>query len=165
MGNYDSDSYYDDILRTAVKAAAATGPLVISPIPGTDLVVVGTIWGTMAAEIAKLNNVKLEKEAAVKIAVAVLTGLGAYAASVKAFLYIISKVPGIGWVAGSGVNSVANTALTLWFAFALIDLFDEDGDVVDLEGYVTFLISEVRPRNNGKKFARAAAFIKRWKQG
>ncbi len=38
-----SDQDYDDIIRKAVAAAAATGPLAMSPVPATDTVAVAGI--------------------------------------------------------------------------------------------------------------------------
>ena len=160
MSNYDGDAKYDEIVKLAIAGAAIAGPAVFIA-PMADLIIVGKHWATMAVEIARLNDVKLEKEAAGKVMTAVAIGVGAYVGAVKIFNFVITKIPGIGTAAGIGVNSGVNVALTLWLAFALIDLFSQDGEKKRLEDYAEFLIRELKPRMNTEKIKRSIAFVKR----
>lgn len=157
---YEDDAEYDPILRAATGAAASTGPLVLLLVPGLDFTVMAGIWGTMIVNIASRNGVAMDRQSAVRIATAIITGFGAYAASAKTFVWAIGKIPGIGWVAAGGINSAANAIMTLWLGFALIDLFDREKPTT-LEDYVKFLISELRPKINAGKMARSVAFFQR----
>ena len=161
MSDFASDAQYDRIISVAIAGAAAAGPLIIVAPPMADLVVVGKHWTAMAIEIARMNGVSLEKKSVAKIMTAVAAGVGAYVGAVKLFNFVISKVPGIGMAAGAGVNSGVNVLLTLWLAFALIDLFSKEGKKEKFEDYAGFLLEELKPSLNKKKIQRAIAFAKR----
>jgi uncharacterized protein (DUF697 family) len=156
-----ADEEYDGVLRTAVAASAATGPLIILPIPGTDMAAVAAIWTTMAVNIAQRSGQTLEGGTARRVVLAVAAGAGAYWANVKAVMWLVSKIPGIGMVGGSSVNGLVNALSTLWLAFALIDLFERDGGV-NFEFSVQFLVEEMKPSPNGRKFRRVQRFFRRW---
>ncbi len=157
-----ADEDYDGILRTAVAAGGATGPLIISPVPGTDMAAVAAIWTTMAVNIARRNGHTVEGEAARRVILAVVAGAGAYWANAKLVMWFISKIPGIGMVGASGVNGGINALSTLWLGFALIDLFEQRSGGVDLEFSVDFLVKEMKLRPNGRKLRRLQAFFRRW---
>lgn len=155
---HESDAKYDKIVMAAVAGAAATGPsIVVAPI--VDVGAVAGVWTVMAMEIAKKNNVTLDKKSTGKVIMAALTGMGAYRAGAKIFLTVIGKIPGAGMVLGSGINSAANVATTLWFAYGLIDLFE--GDLEGIEDHFLHLVAELKPRASREKVARVRAFIKR----
>jgi uncharacterized protein (DUF697 family) len=159
-GKYDNDEQYDDILTVAILAAAASGPSII--IPGADVGAVAGIWTTMVMSIAEKNGVTLEKKATGKIMLTILTGLGAYVGSVKVFLAIVSKIPGIGMLGASAANSIANIVLTIWLAFTMIDLFDRERGVKNLEGYTEFILGALRPKSAMTKMGgRTAALLRR----
>lgn len=159
MGKHDGDAKYDRIILRALGEAALTGPMVIVPIPQADLVAVATVWTTLTKEIAAQNDITIDRKQTARMILGILTGLGGYAAGAKAFLKIVSKIPGIGMAAGSGINGTVNTVMTLWFAFATIDLYDQDKG--GLEGYTSYVINELKPKANKEKLVRTAAFLGR----
>jgi uncharacterized protein (DUF697 family) len=156
------DENYDGILRTAVAAAGATGPLIILPVPGADAAAIAGIWTTMAVSIARRNGSTVESETARRVMLAVVAGAGAYWANAKAVMWFISKIPGVGMVSASGVNGGINALSTLWLGFALVDLFEQKSGGVDLEFSVDFLVKEMKLRPNGRKLRRLQAFFRRW---
>jgi hypothetical protein len=89
-----------------------------------------------------------------------MAGAGAYYTGVRFFLWIVAKVPGIGMVAGAGAMSTINVAVTLWLAFAMVDLFEQH-DSVNAEFCVDFLKREMKPGVNLRKLKRIKDFMKR----
>lgn len=157
-----SDQDYDDIIRKAVAAAAATGPLAMSPIPATDTVAVAGIWTTMMIAIARRTGHSLDVETAKKVVLAVIVQATAYWTGSKTLTWIIAKFPGIGWVTGSATNSVLNVAFTVWLGYALIDLFErEDFELIDWPAYAGFLKDAMKPWGDVGKLRRARDFFKR----
>lgn len=159
MGKHDSDAQYDRILMKALGEAVLTGPMVAVPIWQADLVAVSTVWTALTKEIAAKNGVPLDVKQTTRIILGILTGLGGYAVGVKAFLKIGSKIPGFGMVFGSSINAAINATLTLWFAFATIDLYDQDKG--GLEGYTEYILNELKPTAGKAKIVRTAAFFSR----
>lgn len=158
-----ADEDYDGIIRTAFVAASATGPLVISPIPGSDLVVVTGIWTTMMTGIARKTGHSLDVETGKKVVVAVVAGAGAYWTGSKTLTWILAKIPGIGWATGSAINSGLNGAFTLWLGYAFIDLFEKDDfDLQNWEFCIEYLKIAMKPGINKAKLMRIRAFFKRW---
>lgn len=158
-----ADENYDSIIRTAVVAASAAGPLAMSPIPVADTFVVAGIWATMMTGIARKTGHDLDLETGKKVALAVISGAGAYWTGCKALTWIIAKVPGIGWVTGSGANSVLNGAYTVWLGYSLIDLFEKEGfELDDWIFCIEYLKDAMKPRTNKDKLMRIRAFFKRW---
>jgi len=155
-----ADEQYDSIIRKAVLAAAAAGPLVLAPVPGPADVAMGAINGIMLVTIARRNNQAFDEAAAKRIILGVMAGAGAYYSGVKFFLWIVAKVPGIGMITGAGATSAINVAVTLWLAFAMVDLFERH-DSVDAEFCVDFLKQEMKPGVNLRKLKRIKDFTKR----
>lgn len=157
-----SDQDYDDIIRKAVAAAAATGPLAMSPVPATDTVAVAGIWTTMMIAIASRTGHSLDVETGKKVVLAFIAQAGAYWTGSKALTWIIAKFPGIGMVTGSGANSVLNGAFTVWLGCLLIDLFErEDFELIDWPVYVGFLKDAKKPWEDVGKLRRVRDFFKR----
>lgn len=158
-----TDEDYDNIIRTAVVAASAAGPLAMSPIPATDTVVVAGIWTTMMTGIARKTGHSLDLETGKKVVLAVISGAGLYWTGGKALTWIIARIPGIGWVTGSGANSVLNGTFTVWLGYSLIDLFEkEDFELDDWEFCIEYLKDAMKPQANKDKLKRIRAFFKRW---
>src|SRR6266849_1760727 len=157
------DQDYDDIIRKAIAAAAATGPLAMSPVPLTDTAAVAGIWTTMMIAIARRTGHALDVETAKKVVLAVIAQALAYWAGCKALTWLIAKFPGIGMVTGSGANSVLNVALTVWLGYAFIDLFErEDFELIDWPVYVGVLKDAMKPGADVSKLRRVRDFFKRW---
>lgn len=156
------DEGYDNIIRTAVVAASAAGPLAMSPIPATDTVVVAGVWTTMMTSIAKKAGHSLDPETGKKVILAVISGAGAYWTGSKALTWIIAKIPGIGWVTGSGINGILNGAFTVWLGYALIDLFEKnDFELGDWEFCIEYLKNAMKPQVDKGKIKRIRAFFGR----
>ena len=157
-----SDQDYDDIIRKAVAAAAATGPLAMSPIPATDTIAVAGIWTTMMIAIARRTGHSLDVETAKKVVLAVITQAGAYWTGSKALTWIVAKIPGPGMVTGSGANSVLNGAFTVWLGYRFIDLFErEDFELIDWQVYAETLMDAKKPWGDVGKLRRVRDFFKR----
>ncbi len=158
-----ADEDYDTILRSAAAAAAAAGPLAMSPVPGTDTIVVAGAWTGMIVAIAKkAGRDELDAEAAKKIILGVIAGAGAYWTGSKFFTWILAKIPGIGWVTGSGINSGLNVVFTLWLGYVLIDFFE--GPTLKLDDITTIigqLTEAMKPQLKGDKIKRIVGFFKR----
>jgi len=158
-----ADEKYDTILRTAITAAAASGPLAMSPIPGTDTLVMGGTWIAMMTAIAKkagYNN--LDSEIAKKVVLGVVAGAGAYWTGSKIFTWILAKIPVIGWVTGSGINATLNVLFTLWMGYAFIDWFEGPNiEFNDLSTTIKQLIDAMQPGLRSGKIQRIADFFTR----
>lgn len=157
-----ADKDYDSIIRTATGAAAACGPLALSPVPVTDTVAIAGIWATMMTAIARRAGHGLDKETAKMVALGVLGAAGSYWSGCKTFTWVLAKIPGPGMIVGSGVNGTLNAGFTLWVAYSFIDLFEEDDiDLTDWEFMITYLKGAVRPAANSAKLRRIRAFFRR----
>lgn len=156
MSPFEQDARFDDIIRAAVKVAAATGPLVL--IPGADVGGLMGIWGVMATGIAQKSGVTLSRQDASRITSAALEALRTYRNGVRLFNALVHRVPGLGRVVASGANSAINVLLTVWFAFTLIDKFAGGSQPADLPGAVA---AEVKV-DAFQKVKRAGAFFRRW---
>lgn len=158
-----ADENYDTILRTAAALAASTGPLAISPVPEVDLVFIATIWSAMMAAIAEeAGCYELNAEVTKKIVFGVIAGAGAYWTGCKFFTWILAKIPVVGWVTGSGINSGLNVVFTLWMGFALIDLFEgPDLKLNDVPTIIEQLMDAMKPRTTSDKIKRIMSFFKR----
>jgi uncharacterized protein (DUF697 family) len=158
-----ADKDYDTILRSAVAAAATAGPLAMSPIPGTDTIVVAGAWIGMIVAIAKKTGCdELDAETAKKIALGVIAGAGAYWTGSKLFTWTLAKIPGIGWVTGSGINSGLNVVFTLWLGYALIDLFEgPNPEFDDITTIIEQLTEAMKPQARSGKVNRIVGFFKR----
>lgn len=159
-GDLVPDEQYDNIIVTAVGASIAIGPLVLLPVPGPTEIALSGIWGTMIGAIALKNGKTLSGDLAKRIGLGALTGLGATYGGAKAFTWLLAKFPGIGTITGTAASSALNGALTLWVAFAMVDLFEQHRRV-DAEYCIEFLLDEMKPKMNKAKIRRIAAFIKR----
>jgi uncharacterized protein (DUF697 family) len=158
-----ADEDYDKILRRAVAAAIASGPLVVSPLPGSDLLPLVGIWGSMIAAMAHKNDREIAADAARKIALAVGTGGLALIFNMKSFNWVVAKFPGIGTVIGTGSNCAVNAVFTVWLGLSFIDLFEqEDIDVTDIDYDIAFVTSAMRPGMYGGLLTRIRAFFVRW---
>jgi hypothetical protein len=94
---------------------------------------------------------------------AVIAQAGSYWVNVKVFNWIVAKIPGIGWVTGSGANSLLNVAFMVWLGLAFIDLFEKDDvEVGDLGSHLAFLREAMKPNPGLRKLRRISAFFKRW---
>jgi len=155
-----ADEQYDGIIKKAVLAAAAAGPLVLAPVPGPADVAMGAINGIMLVAIARHNNQTFDEAVAKRIILGVTAGAGAYYSGVKFFLWLVAKVPGIGMIAGAGATSTINVAVTLWLAFAMVDLFERH-DSIDADFCTEFLSREMKPGVNLRKLKRIKDFMKR----
>ncbi len=157
------DADFDGIIRTAVVAAAATGPLVVLPVPGADAIPIAGIATTMMIAIARETGHSMDPTTSKKVVLAVIAQAGSYWVNVKAFNWIVAKFPGIGWVTGSGANSLLNVAFMVWLGYAFIDLFEkEDVEVIDLGSHLVFLQEAMKPNPGLRKLMRIRDFFKRW---
>lgn len=160
-----ADEEYDDIVRTAAAAAAATGPLAMSPVPATDTLAIAGIWTAMMTAIAQRTGHRLDAETAKKVAVGISGAAGGYWVGCKWFTWILAKIPGVGMVTGSGINSTLNVGFTLWLAYSFIDLFEEDDiDLTDWEFMITQLKGAMKPSMSSGKVARIREFFGRFTQ-
>lgn len=156
------DEDYDDILRRGFGLAAATGPLVLSPIPGPDVLAMAAIWTDMIRAIGGRQGVELEEAKVSKAVVATITGILGYLAAVKGFNWVIAKIPGIGMVAGTALNGGINSIYTLVVGLRIVDLFEMNaGSLRDPAALSTYL-SELRPKANLSMLHRIFKFFQRW---
>lgn len=158
-----SDADFDGIIHAAVVAAAATGPLVVLPVPGADALPIAGIATTMMIAIARQTGHTVDAATGKKVVLAVVAQAGSYWMNVKAFNWLVAKFPGIGWVAGSGANSLLNAAFMVWLGYAFIDLFErEDVEVIDLGSHLGFLQEAMKPNPGVRKLKRIRNFFTRW---
>lgn len=157
------DADFDGIIQAAVVAAAATGPLVVLPVPGADALPMAGIATTMMIAIARQTGHAVDATTGKKVVLAVIAQAGSYWVNVKAFNWLVAKFPGIGWVAGSAANSLLNGAFMVWLGYAFIDLFKRDHvEVIDLASHLEFLQDAMKPNPGLRKLKRIRGFFMRW---
>jgi uncharacterized protein (DUF697 family) len=140
----DMNHKYKGIVRTAVVAASASGA-----IPFTDVAIMSGIWGTMIVSIAARSGHPLSKGHAVKLAAAVLTGIGTFKFGTKVFTTILHLFPGIGTITAIGIDSFINAFQTYRFGKKLAKQFDNsnfDGEqFMEFSGQLIETVLDVRP--------------------
>jgi uncharacterized protein (DUF697 family) len=109
--NEDIIKMHENAIYTAAFAAAAVGvPGAFAPF--LDVTAVGGIWATMMVAIATKAGRQLDKDTALKIATAILTGASAYVAGSKLIGFLLHFIPGAGSIVSVGVNSLLNFLYT-----------------------------------------------------
>lgn len=114
--------------------------------PGTDLPIIAPTWIWMTYELGQRAGSSLSKHKAKKIAMAVLTGAGAFLAGTK----VASAV--LGWLGAfftlgssliiSGVaNAAINAAFTRSYGRSVAKFFIAAGDIDDVEVAIQVLIA------------------------
>ncbi|WP_189177687.1 hypothetical protein [Streptomyces lasiicapitis] len=156
---------YDDIVATAVIAAAATGPLVVAPV--ADLTVLSGVWTAMLAAINKRSGHGLERDFFLKVPAAVLVGGGLYRVGSKLlqrFIMAAIAATGVGAAPVMSVNGILNALATWRASQAYIELCEtEDFDPLDWDRTVKILKEAVKPWPTREEIRFIINFL-RWKR-
>lgn len=125
---------YTEIVKTALIAAAAAGPLGVTG-GLADTIAVAGIWTTMFVAIRAKSNRQFGKDPK-RIAGGVASGIVKYYIGCKLATYSCFLIPGAGFLAGMGVSAVCNIYFTYNFASIIIELMDtkasySDDDIVN----------------------------------
>lgn len=107
----DKMKKHENAIYTAAYAAAAAG------VPGTfvpvlDVAAVGTAWAGMMVAIANNAKRKMDRDTALKLAMAILSGAAAYLAGTKLITFLLHFIPGAGSIAALGINCLLNFLYT-----------------------------------------------------
>ena len=117
---------YRSTVRKATLAAGAIGvPGAFSF--GADVAAMSTTWIAMIKSIANKSGHAIDNAYAVKLAGAVLAGVGAYVGGSKIAMKFLHLIPGAGTLAAIGVNSSLNALFTYKMGHALSKTFDQKG--------------------------------------
>ena len=119
---------YKSIVKTALVAAAAVGP--VGVFGGIDAVAVGGIWTTMFFAIRNEAGTKFGNDPK-RIAGAVASGIVQYYIGCKLATYTCFLIPGVGVLAAMGVSALCNIKVSVSSergkdnCYACLDNYDE----------------------------------------
>lgn len=124
---------YRDIVKKALMASAAAGPLGVAG-GATDAIAIAGIWTTMFVAIRNRANNHFGSNPT-RIAKGVAAGIVKYYIGCKLATYTCFLIPGAGIFAGMSVSAVCNVYFTYNFASILIELMDtkpfyDDDDII-----------------------------------
>lgn len=115
---------YRDYTALALIASAGFGPIG-SISTAADVASIGGVWGTLTYKMVKESGVYMDKEAAKKLSVSVLTGVLGYYGGCKMATRLFHMIPGAGTLMAMGVSSLANILFTYRYALVLSTILEE----------------------------------------
>lgn len=125
---------YTTIVKNALIAAAAAGPLGVASGPADTIAIAG-IWATMFVAIREKGNKDFGSDPK-RITRGVAAGIVKYYIGCKLATYACFLIPGAGIFAGMSVSAVCNIYFTYNFASILIGLMEtkstySDDDIIN----------------------------------
>jgi uncharacterized protein (DUF697 family) len=140
------DTTYDDIIATAVVAAAGLGAGTAFA-PGADIALCGGTWIAMMAAIADRSGHDENKEFWGKVITSVGMGAAGYWAGSKVFTGILFYViPGAGSITAATLNALLNGLYTWRLGTSFANLFNKPGfDLRDAGAVARYLKSALAP--------------------
>lgn len=144
MGKRDTE--YDDIIATAVVAAAGLGAGTAFA-PGADIALCSGTWIAMMAAIADRSGHDENKVYWSKVLTSVGMGAAGYWAGSKVFTGILFYlIPGAGSITAATLNAVLNGLYTWRLGTSLVNLFNKpDFDIRDAESVARYLKGALAP--------------------
>lgn len=100
---------------TIYLCAFSSGSFAITSsfLPGSDIPLTITSWGTMLVSIARNANRQLDMDTALKIATSLAAGGATYLAGCKLFTFSLHLIPGIGTLGSVTLNIVLSALCTI----------------------------------------------------
>ncbi len=122
-------SKYQEIVKVALVASAAAGPLGVASGPADTIAIAG-IWTTMFLSIRSKSEKNFGNDPS-RITKGVAAGIVKYYIGCKLATYGCFLIPGAGIFAGMSVSAVCNIYFTYNFASILIELMDTKSSYSD----------------------------------
>jgi uncharacterized protein (DUF697 family) len=137
---------YDDIIATAVVAAAGFGAGTAFA-PGADIALCGGTWITMMVAIADRSGHEENNAFWGKVLASVGMGAAGYWAGSKIFTGLLFYViPGAGSITAATLNALLNGLYTWRLGSSFANLFDKSGvDLRDVGAVASYLKGALAP--------------------
>ena len=133
---------YRHDVHVALIAVAAVGPAGV--FGDIDAIAVAGVWSGLVTAMLIDSGISLDKGAAKKLALAVITGAGGYYAGCKLATKLFWLIPG-GIFVGMGVSALANIMITYRFAWVLALMLEEDrisqSNVLNIAGEIAKIMT------------------------
>ncbi len=117
---------YCGMVKKALIAAAAAGPLGVLPDGVLDAAAICSTWGVLLVAMLDKSGIKLDKNVAAKMCTSVIAGAAGYYAGCKVASKIFNFIPLAGPLLGASVSTLANVIFTYQFAWTVACLLNED---------------------------------------
>lgn len=129
---------YRHDVHVALTAVAALGP--VGLLGDLDAIAIAGAWAGLLTAMFIDADIHLDKEAAKKLALAVIAGAGGYYAGCKLATKLFWLVPGAGIIMALGASTVANIIFTYRFAWVLAQMLEEkrisQSNVINIAGEI-----------------------------
>lgn len=156
--NYEIPSKYETIVRNAVSAAIAIGP--VGLFGAMDYVAVGGVWATMFVAIKEKAGFELGENPK-KLCSSVAMGVAGYYVGSKIASWMCFLIPIAGPVIGASVSSLVNAYFTYRFAVILISLMDRQ-EKMDDEALGEYILSALKTWPSLKEMKQIIKLLKSW---
>lgn len=113
---------HDDV-RFAIIETGLLGPIGAFSTTA-DVAAIGGFWGYLLVKFSDYYNLKLDKDAATKICISALLGLGGYYTGCKTATKFFHALPIAGTFMAMGLSSVQNVIFTYRYAETLAKIFN-----------------------------------------